>query len=92
MRLTLKEAQAQCEHHLQDMEKLFKPECRLTFIMRTPGEAEAWIVMTRDDLDEVVKTIQRSMDREPTGLKVGEKLPPRRKQTQSSPESPAPSA
>lgn len=47
------------ERHLAEIEKLFKPHVKLTLIARTPGNDEADVLMTKDDLSEVAKLIQR---------------------------------
>jgi hypothetical protein len=70
---TLREAQIECEAHLREMERLFNPECRLTLIMRTPGEPEVWILMTRDNLDELIADLPRMAATETSGLKPGDR-------------------
>ena len=44
---------------LNQLGPLFLPECRLTFIMRLPGDEEADVLVTIDDLDELQKLIER---------------------------------
>jgi bifunctional pyridoxal-dependent enzyme with beta-cystathionase and maltose regulon repressor activities len=44
---------------LCDLEKLFKPEMRLTFIARHPTNPECHIVVTRDDMGELAKLCER---------------------------------
>lgn len=48
-----------CSAVLEKLESLFKPECRLTLLMRTPDDPAAEIVFTKDDLEEVIKALQR---------------------------------
>ena len=47
------------EQHLIEIEKMFQPEVRLTFLARTPNEPERDLLLTRDDPSEVIKAIQR---------------------------------
>ena len=42
---------------------LFDPDVRLTLIARLPGDDEADLVVTSDDLDEVASVIARSFSR-----------------------------
>jgi hypothetical protein len=68
---TLREAQIECDRHLQQMERLFTADCRLTFIMRKPGQPDCWILMTRDNLEELIADMPRMAAAELTGLKPG---------------------
>ena len=47
------------EQHLSEMEKLFKPHCKLTLLMRNPESKDGDLLLTRDDLDEVIAAIER---------------------------------
>ncbi len=44
---------------LNELRSLFRPECELTFIMRLPGNDDADMLVTNDDLDELTKLIKR---------------------------------
>jgi hypothetical protein len=70
----LQAAQIECEKALHKLEKLFNPECRLTLIMRTPGHPEEWILMTRDNLDELIADLPRMAGAEVTGIRPGESV------------------
>lgn len=50
----------QVEEYLTEIEALFKPHCRITFLMRDPQNPECEMLLTRDDLDEVAKAIERA--------------------------------
>ena len=47
------------ERHLSEMEKLFKPHCKLTLLMRNPQVADGDLLLTMDDLDEAIAAIER---------------------------------
>lgn len=51
--------------HLLDIEKLFKPNVKLSFIARTPNDPERDILITGDDLDELTKLIERRKESRP---------------------------
>ncbi len=51
-------------HHV---EPIFKRGTRLTLIARTPGNNEADVLVTNDDLDDVAALIERSKAREQAG-------------------------
>lgn len=55
----------ECQRHLQQLEKLFKPHCRLTLVMRNPQSVDGDLVLTRDDLQCVEDTIRRLREKEP---------------------------
>ena len=55
----LKRLHVEIERHLNEIAVLFKPEMRLTFIARLPGNDEADVILTVDDLNEVAKVIER---------------------------------
>ena len=48
-----------CERHLNEMARNFKPGAKLTFIARTPGNDEADFMLTIDDIDEVINLLER---------------------------------
>lgn len=52
-----------CVLHEVEME-YFKPGIKLTFLARMPGNPEGDMLLTKDDLDEVIKAIERSKTRE----------------------------
>ena len=49
------------------VEPIFKAGTKLTIIARTPGNVEADVLVTRDDLDEVAALVERSKTREVVG-------------------------
>jgi hypothetical protein len=53
------------EHHLNAILPLFVKGIRLTFIARLPGNDNADMVLTIDDLAEVAAVIERTRAREP---------------------------
>lgn len=55
----LQRAGAECERHLNEMLGLFKPGVKLSLIMRMPGNPDCEFVMTTDDMDALIETIQR---------------------------------
>lgn len=44
---------------LAGIARFFKPGARLTLIVRRPDDTEADVIVTADDLDEVVDVIRR---------------------------------
>ena len=59
----LKILHAEIERHLNQIATLFKPGMLLTFVARKPGNDEADVVLTVDDLSEVRKVLDRTMER-----------------------------
>ena len=57
--MNLREVQIECDLALQQLEKLFKPHCRLTLLMRNPELADGDLLLTRDDLDLVSAALQK---------------------------------
>lgn len=57
--MTRLELQIECEAHLAIIEKLFKPHCKLTLLMRNPEVADGDMLLTRDDLDAVIASIEK---------------------------------
>jgi len=51
------------EKHLNEISLLFKPNIRITFIARLPGNDEADVVLSIDDLSEAIKVLERSQHR-----------------------------
>ena len=49
------------------VEPIFKPGTKLTIIARTPGNNEADVLVSSDDLSELSALIERSKAREPVG-------------------------
>lgn len=49
------------------VEPIFKRGTRLTIIARTPGNDEADVIVTSDELPEIAALIERSKAREPVG-------------------------
>ena len=50
-------------HHLEALESWFTPDCKLTFIMRKPGNPEADLVITGDSEDELIAVLERTKAR-----------------------------
>lgn len=50
------------EMHLVELEELFKPECKLTLIIRNPNNEEAGLVVSCDSLHEIKRVIERHID------------------------------
>jgi hypothetical protein len=51
----------EAERHLWELEKFVTPETMLTLVVRLPGNEEAESVITRDDLGEVIKVLERRL-------------------------------
>ncbi len=49
---------------LAELEPLFKPGVKLTLLARHPGKPEADIIITADDMDEIVAMATRRRDAE----------------------------
>jgi hypothetical protein len=49
----------QADELMSHIKKLVTPDCRLTLIVRKPGNVEADIVLTDDQLPEAIKVLQR---------------------------------
>lgn len=48
---------------LEKLSKIFVKEAKLSFIMRVPGNVEAEMLVTDDDLNELINLIERSKNR-----------------------------
>jgi hypothetical protein len=46
---------------MERLESLFTPDCRLTFIMRSTTNADAYMVITADELEKVIDVLEREM-------------------------------
>lgn len=44
---------------LADMELMFDPRCKLTFVMRAPHLPDGDVIVTSDDIPSVIKAIER---------------------------------
>lgn len=61
----LKQTHAAIANALGDLARLFKPECRLTFVMRHPTDLECYIVIGDDtEPEKIIETIRRSQAQE----------------------------
>jgi hypothetical protein len=69
--VTLQEVQIECDLALQKLEKCFKPGIQLTLIARAPFLDDGDLILTRDNLDDVIKSIERLKTKEAGGLPVG---------------------
>ena len=47
------------ERHLMEIETLFKSHCKLTFLMRNPELEDGDLILTTDELDQVITAIQQ---------------------------------
>ena len=52
---------------VRHVEPIFKDGTKLTIIARTPGNVEADVLVTSDDLDEVAALVERSKARGSVG-------------------------
>jgi hypothetical protein len=50
---------------LADMESMFDPRCKLTFVMRAPHLQDGDVIVTGDDIPSVIKAIERLGTYEP---------------------------
>lgn len=50
--------------YAQKIEKLFEPGAKITIMIRREDDNESDMVVSSDDLDEVMKMVQRAKDRE----------------------------
>lgn len=50
---------SQIADRLVAMEKMFDPRCKLTFVMRAPHLGDGDIVVTADDVDAVIRALER---------------------------------
>lgn len=67
--MTSTEVHAHVASALGRLAKLFNPGCRLTFVMRDPANADAYMVISDDDsVDLVVNTLERSRTRDQSTL------------------------
>jgi len=62
--MTIEEILKEIETTLNDLRPMFVDKAELTFIMRLPGNDNADMVVTDDDLSELRELIERSMMRE----------------------------
>jgi len=60
----LRLAHEACDAALQELEKLFKPHCKLTLLMRNPESDDGDMLLTRDEFDDIIAAIQRLRDKE----------------------------
>lgn len=57
--MTLEEVHNAASIHLSEIAEYFKSGVKLTLLVRTPGDDDADFILTNDDLDEVIKAIER---------------------------------
>jgi len=71
----LKITHARIANALGDLAPLFKPGCKLTFIMRNPADEESYILIGDDnDPEKIIETIRRSVSAELRTLSPDEVL------------------
>lgn len=58
----LRDLQLKIERYLAGIEKLFKPDVKITLIVRFPGKDDADVLLTRDSKQEVIKVIERRFE------------------------------
>lgn len=64
MVMTLDEVKLRCIETMQDLEILFQPHCNLTLLVRDPELDDADLIVTKDDLGEVINAIEQLQKRE----------------------------
>lgn len=57
----IKMVQSECSFYLDKIAELFRPEVKITLVVRTPGKEDRDFTMSSDDLKEAIKTIERRM-------------------------------
>lgn len=57
-------ARAEVARHLGQLERIFKPGVKLTFLMRDPENPECDLLITADTLDGIAAAVERSRGRE----------------------------
>lgn len=56
----LQNAAERCGEALAALEPLFADDCRLTLVMRSTTNDECFLVLSKDDLNEVIDTLLRA--------------------------------
>jgi len=60
----LQQAQEHVADHLDQIKTAFKPDAKVTVIVRSPGNPERDFVMTDDDWSEIKLAVERGEKRE----------------------------
>lgn len=55
---TIQDVSEEISIALDSLRKWFRPECQLTFIMRLPGMPSAGLIVTKDEIAEVIKQLE----------------------------------
>lgn len=63
IQILLESVSAEIEEHMFQMEQIFVPGMKLTFIARHPDTQESEYLYTSDKLEDVLKTVQRMIER-----------------------------
>ena len=51
--------------HLHEIEAYFEPHCKLTLLMRNPKSDDGDAIWTNENLDDVIKAIQKLKKKKP---------------------------
>lgn len=65
MSVELKLLHAECAKSLRNLERFFESHCKLTLLVRNPQAVDGDIVISSDDLDQVISSIEKLKEREP---------------------------
>ena len=61
---TTKRVHAEVSRALTQLEKLFVPEARLSFIMRVPGNPESFMFISNEKPGDLIETLQLAATKE----------------------------
>lgn len=61
---SLELVRSRCSEHLNLVADMFKPNAKLTLLVRQPGFPDQDFMMTNDSLDEAISMLERSKGRE----------------------------
>ncbi len=59
--LDLESLRQKCSAHLEMIGSNFTPDCKLTLVVRKPGNDEADFVLSNDKKPEIVKAVNRRL-------------------------------
>ena len=46
--------------HLNEIAVLFRRDCELTFIMRDPKDPDAWLLISNDNINELIGLLKKA--------------------------------
>ena len=58
---TIEEVHREIDYKMQELEKYFTKDCRLTFVMRHISKPGCYMVVTQDDPKEVAATVLKQI-------------------------------